>query len=128
MAAGLEGLPAACQWDPRSACFRAPASAYAPLVLALKELGLEVEDTARKYTELDFGVRAHREPRPFQAEALEALKRAKGRGIVVLPTGAGKSHVAIMAIDKWRRSTLVVAPTLDLVRQWYDLLRTSFGV
>jgi superfamily II DNA or RNA helicase len=34
----------------------------------------------------------------------------------------------MMAIDKWRRSTLVVAPTLDLVRQWYDLLRTSFGV
>ena len=27
-----------------------------------------------------------------------------------------------------RRSTLVVAPTLDLVRQWYDLLRATFGV
>src|SRR5207244_2514858 len=25
-------------------------------------------------------------------------------------------------------STLVVAPTLDLVRQWYDLLRATFGV
>jgi superfamily II DNA or RNA helicase len=31
-----------------------------------------------------------------------------------------------MIRDK-QRSTLVVAPTLDLVRQWYDLLRTSFG-
>jgi superfamily II DNA or RNA helicase len=124
----LQGLPSACAWDARSACFRAPAAAYAPLVLALKDLGLEVEDTARKYTELDFGVRALREPRPFQVEALEALKRAKGRGVVVLPTGAGKSHLAIMAIDKWRRSTLVVAPTLDLVRQWYDLLKTNFGV
>jgi superfamily II DNA or RNA helicase len=45
----------------------------------------------------------------------------------VLPTGAGKSHVAVMAIDNKRRSALVIAPTLDLVRQWYDLLRTSFG-
>jgi superfamily II DNA or RNA helicase len=122
------GLPSACAWDARSACFRAPASAYAPLVLALKELALEVDDEARKYTELEFGVRALREPRPFQSEAMEALKRAKGRGVVVLPTGAGKSHLAIMAIDRWRRSTLVVAPTLDLVRQWYDLLKTSFGV
>jgi superfamily II DNA or RNA helicase len=26
-----------------------------------------------------------------------------------------------------RRATLVVAPTLDLVRQWYDLLRTTFA-
>ncbi len=122
------GALPACQWDPRSACFRAPASHYAPLVLALKERGLAFDDSARAYAELDFGLRAHKEPRPFQTEALSALKAAKGRGIVVLPTGAGKSHVAMMAIDKWRRSTLVVAPTLDLVRQWYDLLRTSFGV
>jgi superfamily II DNA or RNA helicase len=47
--------------------------------------------------------------------------------VVVLPTGAGKSHVALVAIDAKRRSTLVVAPTLDLVRQWYDLLATTFG-
>lgn len=125
---GQGSLPAACQWDPRSACFRAPASHYAPLVLALKELGLAVDDAARGYVELEFGLRAHKEPRPFQSEALAALRAAKGRGIVVLPTGAGKTHVAVMAIDKWRRSTLVVAPTLDLVRQWYDVLRTSFGV
>jgi superfamily II DNA or RNA helicase len=122
------GLPEDCAWDPRSACFRAPAFKYAPLVLALKQLGIEFEDEARRYTELDFGMRAHREPRPFQTEAMTALRGAQGRGVVVLPTGAGKSHVALMAIDRYRRSTLVVAPTLDLVRQWYDLLRTSFGV
>jgi superfamily II DNA or RNA helicase len=45
---------------------------------------------------------------------------------VVLPTGSGKSHVAVLAINATQRSTLVVAPTLDLVRQWYDLLRTTF--
>jgi superfamily II DNA or RNA helicase len=33
----------------------------------------------------------------------------------------------MMAIDDKRRSTLVVAPTLDLVRQWYDVLRATFG-
>jgi superfamily II DNA or RNA helicase len=42
--------------------------------------------------------------------------------------GAGKTWVACLAIDAKRRSTLVVAPTLDLVRQWYDVLRTTFGV
>jgi superfamily II DNA or RNA helicase len=47
--------------------------------------------------------------------------------VVVLPTGSGKSHMAIMAIADRARATLVVAPTLDLVRQWYDLLRTAFG-
>jgi len=124
----LSGLPADCAWDPRSACFRAPASSYARLVLGLRQLALPFEDQARAYPELDFGLRVQRAPRPFQSEALTAFKQHKGRGVVVLPTGAGKSHVAVLAIDLWRRSTLVVAPTLALVQQWYDLLRASFGV
>jgi len=32
-----------------------------------------------------------------------------------------------MAILEKQRSALIVAPTLDLVRQWYDLLRTTFA-
>jgi superfamily II DNA or RNA helicase len=70
----------------------------------------------------------HREPRPYQAEAMTAWRARQCRGVVVLPTGAGKTWVACLAIDDRRRSTLVVAPTLDLVRQWYDVLRTTFGV
>lgn len=123
---GLE-LPGA-RLDVRSACWRAPARCYADLVLALRSAGVSVDDRARAYTALTDGVVAHRTPRPFQREALDAWRAARGRGVVVLPTGAGKSHVAVMAIDDRRRSTLVIAPTLDLVRQWYDLLRASFGV
>lgn len=121
-------LPASCEWDSRSGCHRAPASEYAALILGLKARKVAVDDRARGYEELDYGLRARRLPRPFQTEALGALEQAGGRGTVVLPTGAGKSYLALMAIDRFRRSTLVVAPTLDLVRQWYDQLRTSFGV
>ncbi len=117
-----------CRWDPRTACFRAPAVAYAELVLALRRAGISYEDRARAYQELEQGLRIRREPRPYQTEALRAWLGARGRGIVVLPTGAGKSHLGVMAIADRMRSTLVVTPTLDLVRQWYDLLRTSFGV
>jgi superfamily II DNA or RNA helicase len=85
-------------------------------------------DGARRYEELAAGARVQRASRPYQAEALEAWKRVQGRGVVVLPTGAGKTHLATMAIDDRRRATLVIAPTLDLVRQWYDVLRTTFGV
>jgi superfamily II DNA or RNA helicase len=97
------------------------------VVRALVASKVPYEDRARRYAELDEGARVKREPRPYQSEALEAWRNARGRGVVVLPTGAGKSHVAILAIDDRRRSALVVAPTLDLVRQWYDLLRLSFG-
>jgi superfamily II DNA or RNA helicase len=119
--------PASFRWDARSACFRAPAHAYAETVLALKRSGTELSDKARAYEELGPRLAVKWPPRPFQTEALAAFRRAGGRGVVVLPTGAGKSHVGVMAIDDRRRSALVVAPTLDLVRQWYDLLRTSFA-
>jgi superfamily II DNA or RNA helicase len=48
--------------------------------------------------------------------------------VIILPTGAGKSLVAQMAIEQTQRSTLVVVPTLDLMNQWYDLLRSCFEV
>lgn len=121
-------LPPDCRWDDRSRSWRAPAMAYAAVVMACVRHKVDYEDAARDYTVLESGLRVHREPRPYQTEALAAWRRARGRGVVVLPTGAGKSHLATLAIDDRRRSTLVVAPTLDLVRQWYDLLRTSFGV
>jgi len=114
-------------WDARSRCFRAKALSYADLLRLLHREGVAYEDKARAYVELPRGLSVIREPRPFQTEALAAWREAKGRGVVVLPTGAGKSHVAVLAIDDKRRSALVVAPTLDLVRQWYDLLRTSFA-
>jgi len=121
-------VPEPLSWDARSACFRAPAVAYASVVLALRRAGFTYEDEARRYEELAHGARVHREPRFYQSEALEAWKRNRGRGVVVLPTGAGKTQLAMMAIDDRRRSTLVVAPTLDLVRQWYDVLGATFGV
>lgn len=120
-------LPASCRWDPRTRCHRAPASAYAEVVRSLRRAEVQYEDGARAYPELTERLVIHREPRPFQLEAIAAFRAGNGRGVVVLPTGAGKSHVALLAIDDRRRSALVVAPTLDLVRQWYDLLRTSFA-
>jgi superfamily II DNA or RNA helicase len=127
LARGTPGVPALFSWDDRAACFRAAAISYAEATTALVAAGITFHDDARRDVELTSGPRIHREPRPFQAEALHAWQGAAGRGVVVLPTGAGKTHVAVMAIDAVRRSTLVVAPTLDLVRQWYDLLRATFA-
>jgi superfamily II DNA or RNA helicase len=115
-------------WDPRTACHRAPAIAYADLVRALVRGKIPFDDQARRYPALAEGAVVHREPRPYQREALAAWVEQRGRGVVVLPTGAGKSQVACMAIEAKRRATLVVAPTLDLVRQWFDLLRSTFAV
>jgi superfamily II DNA or RNA helicase len=63
------------------------------------------------------------ELRPYQADAL-ARWRDSEQGAIVLPTGAGKTYVAMGAIDALDAATLVVVPTLDLVDQW----RAELGV
>jgi superfamily II DNA or RNA helicase len=123
---GEMSLPG-CVWDDRAGRYRAPAVRYAELVRSLHATKAEYTDEARGYSELESGARVLPEPRPYQREALVEWNKARGRGVVVLPTGAGKTQVALMAIDLKKRSTLVVAPTLDLVRQWYDALRRTFA-
>ncbi len=113
--------------DPRSGCLRAPAVHYAAIVRAVYGR-IPFEDRARAYDELDVRLPTDRTPRDYQEAALQAWLAASARGVVVLPTGAGKSFVAAMAIAQKRRSTLVVVPTLDLMQQWHQLLSASFGV
>lgn len=113
--------------DERTRCLRAPACFYAKIVLWLRHHGIGYRDDARAYEELESGARVTRTPRPYQEAALTAWWGQKGRGVVVLPTGAGKTQVATMAVDRCRRSALTIVPTLDLVRQWYDLLKATFA-
>ncbi|MFT7582526.1 MAG: ATP-dependent helicase YprA (DUF1998 family), partial [Myxococcota bacterium] len=89
--------------------FRAPAQAYRRTLAHLIRAGHTVDDSARQYKELTLAGRRDREPYPHQAEALAAWWKAGRRGVVVLPTGAGKTYVAEMAIGRVNRSTLVVA-------------------
>ncbi len=114
-------------WDERSENHRAPGRAYPALVRHFHHLGIEVVDRVRQYTELELQLLNAPAPRPFQLAALSAWKQAKHQGVVVLPTGAGKSLVALLALADRKRSALIVAPTLDLVRQWHQSLSAAFG-
>lgn len=128
----LEGFPAdevpvGFLHDPRIGMPRGPAFAYHDVVYDLHKRGVPYEDEARGYAVLDRDHRSARTPRDYQREAVEAWRANRRRGVVVLPTGAGKSFVAELCLSDGGRSTLVVAPTLDLVGQWYDGLRAAFG-
>jgi superfamily II DNA or RNA helicase len=125
--AGREsGAPTPFRWDERVRRWRAPAHAYRQALTELVRGQVPHRDEARRYYQFDFRTTLPVEPRPYQQEAIAAWQRGGRRGVIVLPTGAGKSLVAQMAIEQVGRSTLVVVPTIDLMNQWYDLLVASF--
>jgi superfamily II DNA or RNA helicase len=119
-------VPPPFKWDERVGRWRAPAHSYRHAVKELIGSGTAYDDRARAYDRFDFKNTLAIEPRPYQQEAVAAWERAERCGVVVLPTGAGKSLVAQMAIERAGRASLVVVPTIDLMNQWYDLLLASF--
>ena len=57
------------------------------------------------------------DPHPHQSESITARIQHGRRGGGVLPTSSGKSQVPPMAILEVQRSTLIFAPTIDLMNQ-----------
>ena len=114
-------------WDGRTGQGRARAGAYRETVTGLRGSGAPFADHAARFERLRLESRVAMEPRPYQTEALNAWRKGELRGVVVLPTGAGKTAVAVRAIERAGRSTLVVVPTLALLKQWYSVLSDAFG-
>jgi superfamily II DNA or RNA helicase len=112
-------------WDDRIEKFRLPAREYRRF-LELTQNESEIEDRAKAYKTLELTSTSEREPYAHQQEALEAWIKNKRQGVVVLPTGAGKTFVAQLAMQATPRSTLIVVPTLDLMHQWYANLKAAF--
>jgi len=77
---------------------------------------------------LDMPLRLSLDPRPYQREAVRRWLDAEARGVVVLPTGAGKTVVAMMAMEAIGARTLVVVPTIELLGQWRTGLVDRLGL
>ena len=121
-------VPPAFVWDARVDLWRAQALFYRDSLEFLRQRQVDFQNTAPRYSKLSLQFRSTLEPHPHQRESIEGWNHHGNRGIVVLPTGSGKSQVGLMAIVRIQRSALVVAPTIDLMNQWYDLICDSFDV
>ncbi|MFI5274829.1 MAG: DEAD/DEAH box helicase [Ktedonobacterales bacterium] len=67
-------------------------------------------------------------PRPYQQAALVAWQAEGSHGVVVLPTGSGKTLVGALAIVETGLWTLVIVPTIDLLAQWRAALAQALSV
>lgn len=122
MAPDEKDLPEVFLWSHGK--WRTEAYHYHDLLPWLRQSTLH--NTIPRWQALNYTLFDRRQPHDYQTEALLAWQEAGWRGSVVLPTGAGKSYVAIKAIHQMNRSAVVVAPTIDLLHQWYRLLSHAF--
>lgn len=81
-----------------------------------------------RWEKLSLQIQENWVPHDYQIEAHNAWKAANSWGSVVLPTGAGKTILALRAIADMGVSTLIVVPTIDLLHQWYARLENAFGI
>ena len=127
------------RWDERSKCYRALALHYPDILNYLKGTlneyasdfivrdGMDVEDEVLDPIPCPRFKPPGYKLRDYQRNAVDSWLKSK-RGIIVLPTGSGKTLVAVNIIFELNVPSLIVVPTLDLVRQWKSVLRESFDM
>jgi len=113
------------RFDPRTNAYRAPPWLYSDIRAGAKAAGLSLCDlTPRRSTVgqwADVGLRS------YQRAAVCAWELAGRRGLVILPTGSGKTRVAVAAMAALRVPTLCLVPTRVLLHQWQQAIAEHYG-
>jgi superfamily II DNA or RNA helicase len=105
-------------WDARAGVWRASAHRYAEIVASATEQRATVEDEVAPRLRACPGNWVRPSLRTYQEQAIDAWEAFGRRGIVCLPTGSGKTRVAIAALAAMRVSALVLCPTRALLGEW----------
>ncbi|MCX8180314.1 MAG: DEAD/DEAH box helicase family protein [Thermofilaceae archaeon] len=114
------------KYDPRTGCYRALAIQYRWLKETLNLLGIECEDDVLHPLQC-YITPQELQLRSYQREALEAWLEEK-RGVISLPTGTGKTLIALAAVAKLACPTLIVVPTIELMDQWEEGIKRHLGL
>ncbi|WP_455367596.1 DEAD/DEAH box helicase family protein [[Eubacterium] cellulosolvens] len=114
-------------WDSRIGAYRAMALDYKDIIKYLNQSKIPYVDEVLNPIPCPY-LHCKVKMRGYQEEALNAWMKAERRGVIVLPTGSGKTVIAVGAISKLNIATLIIVPTLDLVEQWRRALLKEFDV
>jgi superfamily II DNA or RNA helicase len=111
------GAAPGVRWDQRVHVHRAPARRYAALKEWLTAAGVLFVDIAPRPRPAS-DTWASVELRPYQEAALSSWELAHRRGVIALPTGSGKTRIALAAMQRTQSSALCLVPTRVLLEQW----------
>jgi len=115
------------KWDPRVGCYRIKALHYRDVLSYFKESVLPYQDDVPNLTALQT-LKDIVKLRQYQEEALGKWRNVGMRGVLVLPTAAGKTFIALKAISLLKTQTLIIVPTLDLIDQWRKRVNDHLGI
>jgi superfamily II DNA or RNA helicase len=115
------------KWDPRVDGFRIKALHYRDVLAYFEESQIPFEDSVQQLPPLET-LKSTVQLRSYQKSALSRWRRNENRGVLVLPTAAGKTYIALKAVELLRTQTLIVVPTLDLIDQWRSRIRECLGM
>jgi len=94
----------------------------------LKRYGLEAEVTYGLMLKKAEMINPQIKLMSHQKEALESWILANKRGTVVIPTGGGKTHVALAAIAELKLPAIILVPNKWLLMQWRDRISFFLGI
>jgi superfamily II DNA or RNA helicase len=113
-------------WDERMAAWRTDALEYPVIRQCIDARRLACEDSVVQWQPVRWAKVDLPELRAEQQAAIAAWKTTR-RGLVVMPTGTGKTEVALAILRDTAVSTLVVAPVRDLMYQWHRRIAERLG-
>ena len=121
-------VPRYLTWDDRVGAWRTEALRYLRVREDAAAYHFRLDDQAPRFFECPTLHPALPRLRPDQQAAVETWERAGGRGVVVKPTGTGKTEIALAIIARHRVSALIVVPLRDLMYQWQRRIRQELAV
>lgn len=113
-------------WDRRVNAWRCDAIAYEAVRSLRNESRQNTGDTVPEWQTVRWNKSAVHPLRPEQLDAVQAWMKTR-RGVIVMPTGTGKTEVALSIMQQTAISTLVVSPVRDLMYQWHRRILQSLG-
>lgn len=117
-------IPAA-RWDPRVRACRAPAYRHQALRAELARAGVPFIDEVCP-PRPTLGCWSPMELRSYQEAALWAWELAGRRALVALPTGSGKTRLALAAMARSAGTALCIVPTRMLLAQWAEEIAKTY--
>jgi superfamily II DNA or RNA helicase len=114
-------------WDARVGAHRVAPYRCAAVAADLRTRGVQVTDETASYVRTPDEEFSGLVLRDYQETALQVWESAGRRGTIVLPTGSGKTSVAVGAMTRSRMPTLCLVPTRVLLHQWRATLAQHYG-